>query len=252
MVPSVSRRESDAIKQSSNNGSSDSFFSSPGGLLEKVTATFDTSGDLSKRKNGLFRSLLGYRSTEHPSRSQSPHDKNDDPRPASPPRTSTPASRNVSKGSSPDRLRSSRSSMYESRPNHSQQRQKSESANGDDQPAPRASSQQSQAYFKFSLEVVDRRPTTIPLDMTLEPPRLPLAAQLLLSTIPSSSSDSQPKNPGRPPSGASRYCGRALAEWTLVVNECQNFFERRRNEGVAANKLVETPTLGVESFRRPG
>ena len=88
--------------------------------------------------------------------------------------------------------------------------------------------------------------------MTLEPPRLPLAAQLLLSTIPSSSSDSQPKNPGRPPSGASRYCGRALAEWTLVVNECQNFFERRRNEGVAANKLVETPTLGVESFRRPG
>jgi hypothetical protein len=51
---------------------------------------------------------------------------------------------------------------------------------------------------------------------------------------------------------SSRYAGRALAEWAIIVHECQNFFERRKNEGVPSNKWVETPTLGVEAFRRPG
>ena len=49
-----------------------------------------------------------------------------------------------------------------------------------------------------------------------------------------------------------KYSGRALAEWALIVIECQNFFERRKEEGVPNNKLVETPTLGVESFRMYG
>lgn len=49
-----------------------------------------------------------------------------------------------------------------------------------------------------------------------------------------------------------KYSGRALAEWELVVWECQSFFERRRGEGVPSNGAVETPTLGVEAFRRPG
>jgi hypothetical protein len=51
---------------------------------------------------------------------------------------------------------------------------------------------------------------------------------------------------------SSRYAGRALAEWTFVSHECQNFFDRRKNEGVPLNKYVETPTLNVEAFRRPG
>ena len=38
----------------------------------------------------------------------------------------------------------------------------------------------------------------------------------------------------------------------IVVGECQSFFDRRKNEGVSENKLVETPAMGVEVFRRPG
>lgn len=49
-----------------------------------------------------------------------------------------------------------------------------------------------------------------------------------------------------------RYAGRALAEWAQIVGECQGFFERRKDEGVPVNRLVETPTLGVESFRMHG
>ncbi|KAL1868369.1 hypothetical protein Plec18167_008294 [Paecilomyces lecythidis] len=48
----------------------------------------------------------------------------------------------------------------------------------------------------------------------------------------------------------SKYAGRALAEWAQVVSECDSFFERRRDEGVPCDRLVETPILGVESFRK--
>jgi hypothetical protein len=48
------------------------------------------------------------------------------------------------------------------------------------------------------------------------------------------------------------YCGRALAEWSVVVNECHLFFERRKAEGVPGNRYVETPLLGTaESARGP-
>lgn len=43
-----------------------------------------------------------------------------------------------------------------------------------------------------------------------------------------------------------KYAGRALAEWMVIVMESQSFFERRKNEGVPNNKYVETPTLAVE------
>ncbi|KLJ10868.1 hypothetical protein EMPG_13786 [Blastomyces silverae] len=49
---------------------------------------------------------------------------------------------------------------------------------------------------------------------------------------------------------ASKYAGRALAEWALVVCECDNFFARRRDEGVPSDDEVEIPILGVESFRK--
>lgn len=48
----------------------------------------------------------------------------------------------------------------------------------------------------------------------------------------------------------SKYAGRALAEWAHIVSECDSFFARRRDEGVPTDRMVETPSLGVESFRR--
>ncbi|KAJ6011332.1 hypothetical protein N7451_002744 [Penicillium sp. IBT 35674x] len=48
----------------------------------------------------------------------------------------------------------------------------------------------------------------------------------------------------------SKYAGRALAEWAHIVSECDSFFARRRDEGVPSDRAVETPTLGVESFRK--
>ncbi|PHH61860.1 hypothetical protein CDD81_7788 [Ophiocordyceps australis] len=48
------------------------------------------------------------------------------------------------------------------------------------------------------------------------------------------------------------YLGRALAEWALVVSECNNFVDRRCEEGVARPNEVEVPHLGVEGFRKLG
>lgn len=49
-----------------------------------------------------------------------------------------------------------------------------------------------------------------------------------------------------------KYAGRALAEWDLVLAEFKEFCERRRAEGVPNQSQIETPTLGVETFRRYG
>ncbi|KAI1764256.1 DUF1765-domain-containing protein [Hypoxylon sp. FL1150] len=48
-----------------------------------------------------------------------------------------------------------------------------------------------------------------------------------------------------------KYTGRALAEWSLVIAECNSFVDRRREEGVFGLSEVEVPTLGVEGFRKP-
>lgn len=48
------------------------------------------------------------------------------------------------------------------------------------------------------------------------------------------------------------YAGRALSEWALTVQECNNFGERRRTEGVGGWKWIEVPMLGVEGFRKYG
>ncbi|KAI0521383.1 hypothetical protein F5B22DRAFT_571482 [Xylaria bambusicola] len=47
-----------------------------------------------------------------------------------------------------------------------------------------------------------------------------------------------------------KYAGRALAEWSLVVAECNSFVERRREEGVLGLQDVEVPALSVEGFRK--
>ncbi|KAM0287794.1 hypothetical protein ACHAQH_000326 [Verticillium albo-atrum] len=48
------------------------------------------------------------------------------------------------------------------------------------------------------------------------------------------------------------YTGRSLAEWGVIVAECNGFIDRRRDEGVLGLSEVEVPTLGVEGFRRIG
>ncbi|KAJ9632364.1 hypothetical protein H2203_000769 [Taxawa tesnikishii (nom. ined.)] len=111
--------------------------------------------------------------------------------------------------------------------------------------------------FKFSLEFHPKLQANPPGNMRLYPPRLPMPAQLFLQSQPGKTNlAGQTPMRGVQPVGAdksrSKYAGRALAEWTVVVGECQGFFERRKGEGVPGNKFVETPTLGVEVFRRPG
>ena len=116
----------------------------------------------------------------------------------------------------------------------------------------------------------------------LYPPRLPAPAQSWLGArVPGASKEVGPRDPRdggialiggknnangakdhQKNEGSSRdesesmkrakYAGRALAEWSLVVAECNNFVERRRAEGVPSLKWVEVPTLGVEGFRRFG
>lgn len=105
--------------------------------------------------------------------------------------------------------------------------------------------------FRFSLEWVDKRFGTYQ-NMRLQPPRLPLPAQILLQQKGIHNDVVSSVQPTGKAATSSRYAGRALAEWTFVSHECQNFFDRRKNEGVPTNKQVETPTLNVEAFRRPG
>ncbi|MCJ1396889.1 hypothetical protein MMC11_000079 [Xylographa trunciseda] len=104
--------------------------------------------------------------------------------------------------------------------------------------------------FKFSLEWNDRS-AYHPTNRRLHPPRLPLPAQLFLQSKQPESYSFESFMPEGSAAGPSRYSGRALAEWALLVAECQNFFERRKYEGIPGLKRVETPTLGVDPFRRP-
>jgi hypothetical protein len=106
--------------------------------------------------------------------------------------------------------------------------------------------------FKFSLEWLDR-PNWPSKNRRLSPPKLPPPAQVLIQLrqegMGEDVTEVEPRKPSPQELGNARYAGRALAEWVQVVGECQGFFERRKDEGVPFNRLVETPTLGVESFR---
>lgn len=62
----------------------------------------------------------------------------------------------------------------------------------------------------------------------------------------------QPSKPTGMAAKNAVYAGRALAEWGQVIWECNNFVDRRRDEGVPSLAEVEVPLLGVESFRKPG
>jgi len=108
--------------------------------------------------------------------------------------------------------------------------------------------------FKFSLEWNQQQPqVTVKRVRPFSPPRLPAPAQShLVSQVPGSADEILARKPEGIALVGATYAGRALAEWNSIINECNNFVERRRAEGVPNLKFIEVPTLGVEGFRKFG
>ncbi|RMD44448.1 hypothetical protein DV735_g743, partial [Chaetothyriales sp. CBS 134920] len=120
--------------------------------------------------------------------------------------------------------------------------------------------------FRFSLEWVESQDARAAKHSKLSRPQIPAIGQKTLDcrtdSVSSSESDKSgtstarrdiaPLKPTDRDLAAARYSGRALAEWAQVLAECQNFYLRRRHEGVPRDSLVETPTMGVETFRMLG
>ncbi|KAI9738052.1 MAG: hypothetical protein M1818_005480 [Claussenomyces sp. TS43310] len=85
----------------------------------------------------------------------------------------------------------------------------------------------------------------------LNPPRLPAPAHSwLVSQVPGTANEVQARAPTKLYEAQVKYAGRALAEWALIIMECNNFIERRKAEGVPALRFLEVPTLGVEGFKK--
>lgn len=140
------------------------------------------------------------------------------------------------------------------------------SKNSSDSETPPATASHRAYSFKFSLEWAQNfekahsilqngaAGSNVSNERKLTPPRLPAPAHAWLGArVPGVSKEVAPQDPklaGRDRFARSKYAGRALAEWMLIVGECNNFVERRRSEGVPALKWVEVPTLGVEGFRK--
>jgi hypothetical protein len=141
-----------------------------------------------------------------------------------------------------------------------------------EKPISRPATPPHQAFsFKFSLEWVESR-NNVNRNRKLVAPLLPTNAQKIIDLRRISDEKTKPSgdNLGLPipiltrrgevkplkPQGKeldpARYSGRALAEWAIVLMECRNFYLRRKQEGVPKDLLVETPTLGVETFRMIG
>ncbi|KAK3310520.1 uncharacterized protein B0T15DRAFT_385961 [Chaetomium strumarium] len=58
----------------------------------------------------------------------------------------------------------------------------------------------------------------------------------------------RPERPSGVYAAGAVYAGRALAEWSIVVSECNSFVDRRRDEGVLGLNDVEVPILSVEGL----
>lgn len=104
--------------------------------------------------------------------------------------------------------------------------------------------------FKFSLEWIDKNINVVERERQIHSPRLPITVQMSSQTLQDDAPTLKPCEPVGDALGPSKYIGRALAEWSDIIKECQDFFEKRRNEGVPTSFMVETPTLGVESIRK--
>ncbi|KAI9762154.1 MAG: hypothetical protein M4579_000634 [Chaenotheca gracillima] len=117
------------------------------------------------------------------------------------------------------------------------------------EPPPKQAAEYTHHSFKFSLELIDR-PYGLGKERRLYPPRLPFPAQTLMPPVHESRfGDTLSGDATAPLNLRSTYVGRALAEWAIVVGECHGFFDRRKSEGIPSNALVETPMLGIDSFR---
>ncbi|KAF3927735.1 hypothetical protein ABW21_db0206987 [Orbilia brochopaga] len=112
----------------------------------------------------------------------------------------------------------------------------------------------SRMQFKFVLEFSDRPPHARK-GKGSNAPRLPRATQDWLEAVQDEREAPVPVGPlalsakGTPPQNW-KYCGRALAEWALVVDEIDNFVERRKNEGIRDVRDSEIPILSVDSLRK--
>lgn len=218
----------------------DESYFSPSQLFAKLTVTIEEGLEQGKRRSSLFRAITNRSNND----AQSPTATADSV--LVPPSPTSPISPSET---------SSRASLYQQRPVFSmapaRETRESLKARLSAQHSMLSSSSQATvstaASFKFSLEVVDRRPNA---ELVLSPPRLPLLAHLAIESQPGFVTDVPANKAEGPAAVSAKYAGRALAEWSLTVNECQNFFERRRKEGVQSNREVETPSLSVEPFRR--
>ena len=104
--------------------------------------------------------------------------------------------------------------------------------------------------FKFSLEWFEKDNRSLARERIISPPRLPPLAEEYAKAWELEASPEHPQKPSGFAIGTSRYAGRALAEWAILINECRSFCNRRKAEGVPSDQLVETPSLNVEPFRR--
>jgi hypothetical protein len=213
-------------------------------LIEKLNLS-DGDSEKSKKKGSLFRSMIGSRS---PKVGNSPIIT---ARGASPSRSPSIRSREASPSASP--AMTPRTSLYQQRPAVPSRQSSTSNLRADNS---KSAPTHKEAYFKFSMEPITQNTSRMP-EYHKHPPSLPRQYQALLDQQKNQirpSEDSGVDSGSAPitaPKDSSRYAGVALAEWLLVVNECQNFFERRRREGVPSDRQVETPSLGVESLKRP-
>ena len=108
--------------------------------------------------------------------------------------------------------------------------------------------------FKFTLEWINTERSPFGKERQLFAPRLPSFAKFSGQSLHDQNRESAvtPRRPEGQAANSSKYAGRALAEWALLVAECEDFLERRRAEGIPSDAMVETPTLCVEPFRRSG
>ncbi|KAL8720563.1 MAG: hypothetical protein Q9181_007892, partial [Wetmoreana brouardii] len=103
--------------------------------------------------------------------------------------------------------------------------------------------------FKFSLEWIGNEKHPFGRERQLCRPQLPLYRTRALQRSDFDEEGLELHERTGVTASLAKYSGRALAEWDLLLEEYQNFIEKRRAEGIPSDSLVETPTLGVETFR---
>ncbi|KAI4226878.1 MAG: hypothetical protein LQ349_006813 [Xanthoria aureola] len=106
--------------------------------------------------------------------------------------------------------------------------------------------------FKFSLEWTGDETRHFGKERQLYRPQLPGPPSNCIERPEINAADLSLYQPQGGAINVGKYAGRALAEWDLVLAEFKEFCDRRRAEGVPNQSQIETPTLGVETFRRYG